>query len=375
MKHIFTLFFVLSLLGDLSRAADSPIPATRSAPDVWIIPSPSPGNGQCLREMVRRESEWSATRGQVRGIGYYAWLLNQHFSDVEIRDLFAKLRAWRLGFGFELAVLKAPNWGLPEPLQAKGAFDQFQQFAKRFKSLGMERVDWFAFDEPIYAARYAIPASGGKVPTVPAIELIGTVKDPDAANRIAYGVAETVSFMAKMRQAYPGARLGDIEPYPAMNGDELETAVNAIQKGCKQQGIKGLDFFRLDVDWDLFEQKHFGSWTEVKRIEDMCRARGIAFSLIFWAANQPRLAKDAATAMSWRDGVLHQGRAYRNAGGSPDELVIESWIQIPEHAVPETSPETFTASVLEFLKAFPPASWITNHPHSQPLDRIKASAK
>jgi hypothetical protein len=302
--------------------------------------------------MITREGEWSATRERIRGIGYYAWLLNQHFSDAEIRDLFAKLRTWNLGFGLELAVLKAPNWGLPEPLQAKGAFDQFQRFATRFRSLGMNRVDWFAFDEPIYAARHVIPASGGKVPPAPGIELIGTVKqDPDAAHRIAYGVAETVSFVAMMRQAYPGARLGDIEPYPALNGDELETAIHGIQKACAAQGIKGLEFFRLDVDWDLFEQRKLGSWVEVKRIGDVCRARGIAFSMIFWAADQPRLAsKNVATARSWRDGVMRQAQAYRDVGGSPDEIVIQSWLHTPEHAVPETSPETFTASVLEFIK-------------------------
>jgi len=197
------------------------------------------------------------------------------------------------------------------------------------------------------------------VPSAPAIELIGRLKmDPDAAHRIAYAAAETASFIELMRKDHPGARLGDIEPYPALHPDEIETAVNAIQKGCAERGVRGLDFVRLDVDWDLMEQKNFGSWSEVNQIAAMCRVRGIAFSMIFWAANQPRLVKTSSSPLLWRDGMMHQARVYAEAGGRPDELVIESWLHTPEHAVPETSEETFTASVLEFLKAFPPVSWI-----------------
>jgi hypothetical protein len=80
--------------------------------------------------------------------------------------------------------------------------------------------------------------------------------------------------------------------------------------------------------------------------------------MIFWSANQPRLVKAGANPMHWCDGILHQAQAYRAASGNPDALIIESWLHTPEHAVPETNAETFTASVLEFLKAFPAASWI-----------------
>jgi len=351
----FILFITLSLLCDLSPRA---IAAESGAvPEVWIIPPPWPGNGQCLRELVQRGDEWKTLRSQVRGIGTYAWLLNVHHSDDDNRALFARVAEWKLGFGLEVPVVKAANWGLPEALQAKSAFDQLQGFIARFTALGMKQVDWFAFDEPIYAVRYVIPNSGGTVPVAPVVELIGSVKnDPDAAHRIAYGVAETVSYIAMMRKAFPDSRLGDIEPYPALNPDEIETAVNATQRGCAAQGIRGLDFFRLDVDWDLMEQKKLGSWEQVKHIETMCRARGIDFHMIFWAANQPRLVKEAPSPMLWRDGMMHQAKAYHASGAKPDALIIESWLHTPEHAVPETNPETFTASALEFLRVYPAAS-------------------
>lgn len=355
MKRTLILLTALLLVSlAMLHAADPQSPTL----EVWLVPPPWPGNGECLRELVRRGDEWKTVRRQVRGIGTYAWLLNVHHSDDDLRALFAKIEEWKLGFGLEVPVVKAKNWGMPEPLQSQPAFGQLQGFIARFRSLGMKEVTWFAFDEPVYGARYAIPASGAAVPSAPAIERIGTVsRDPDAAHRIAYAAAETVSFMAMMRKAHPGARLGDIEPYPALNSDEIETAIHAIQKGCAEQGVRGLDFFRLDVDWDLMEQKGFGSWGEVNQIAALCRARGIIFSMIFWAANQPRLVKTNPSPMLWREGMMQQARVYREAGGQLDEIVIESWLHTPEHSVPETSAETFTAAALEFLRKHPAASW------------------
>jgi len=340
----------------------STTPLKQPAPELWIIPPPW-RNGQCLREMIMQEGKWEATREQIRGIGAYAWLMNEYFSDDEIRQLFARLRAWNKGFGFEVPVLKAPNWGYPYPLQAKEAFDRLQQFAKRFKSLGMDQVDWFAFDEPIFHAREMIPASS--VPHAPVkLELFGAVKnDPEVARRIAHGVSETVSYIAMMRPAFPGARLGLIEPYPALSFDELKTAVVGIQSECARQGIKGLDFFRLDLDWVRLEREK-RPWVEVRHLENMCRANGVRFSNIFWNASSPGLEKAGLeTPDSWTDGILHFARKYRQVGGNPDEIVIESWLRTPERAVPETDPETFTASVLDFVRLYPPASWIEDPKH------------
>jgi hypothetical protein len=308
------------------------------AAEVWIMPPPWPGNGQCLREMLDRESEWGQTRCSIHGIGYWPWLLNQHFNDDEIRILFAKLKTWKLKFGLEVPVLKAAKWGGDgQPLQAKDAFVQLQQFAARFKSLGMEKVAWFAFDEPLYAARHVISS------------------DREVQQRLAHGVAETTAFIAMLRRAYPGARLGDIEPYPAFTYDEITGAIENVQETCVQQGLKGLDFLRLDVDWDRMDRKSEGCWAEVKRVEDWCHSRGMGFSLIYWSANQPRLDREGqATPGVWRTGLLLQGREYAQVGGMPDQVVIESWLHVPSHAVPETDPDTFTGSVRAFLQSYRP---------------------
>jgi hypothetical protein len=279
--------------------------------------------------LVTRENEWEQARKLIDGIGNWPWILNQYYSDEQLREIFARLRSWEIGWGLELPVYKGAGWGYDgKPLEAAGAFAQYNQFARRFSAAGMPTPKWFAFDEPIYAARHKAP------------------KYDDAAARLRHGVDETVKFIRLMREAYPGAELGDIEPYPALTVDELTDSLTSIQSRCRDAKLPGLDFFRLDADWSLFASGK-GSWEDVLRIESYCQRQGLRFSMIYWAANEPSLGPEQKSdPLNWRRGVLRQAADYGAVGGRPGEIVLESWLQVPQHAVPESDLSTFTASVL-----------------------------
>lgn len=149
-----------------------------------------------------------------------------------------------------------------------------------------------------------------------------------------------------LRERFQSLHIGEVQPRGWLL-DQIRT-----------DSING--YFRLDVDWDLMEQKQYGSWAQVNDIAARCRARGIAFSMVFWAADQPRLVKTDTSPMLWSVGLMHQAEVYRGAGGRPDEIVIQSWLPTPAHSVPESRPETFTASALRLLEKYPPASWTGN---------------
>jgi hypothetical protein len=170
----------------------------------------------------------------------------------------------------------------------------------------------------------------------------GNLKKPDA-----YAVEETAQFIALCRAKHPTYALGDIEPFPYFTVPELLGFVDALQARLKELGVRGLDFFRLDPDWN--HPKCL--WTEVKHLEDGLRQRGVKFSLIYWAADQPALAhRGLADDSSWYAGVMSQMHAYDAAGGSPDELMVESWLSAPPKCVPETAGFTFTQSVRDFCR-------------------------
>jgi hypothetical protein len=72
----------------------------------------------------------------------------------------------------------------------------------------------------------------------------------------------------------------------------------------------------------------------VRSIEDGLRARGIEFGPIY---NGGEAASDA----EWVDLTLQRAYTYEEvAGGRPDQVILQSWMDHPDHVLPETDPST-----------------------------------
>lgn len=177
------------------------------------------------------------------------------------------------------------------------------------------------------------------------------MRKPDA-----YAVEETARFVALVRHHYPGVLVGDVEPYPYFQRSELLAFIDALQSRLRQMNVKGLDFFRLDVDWNHItngNQLYACSWPDVKKLELACRDRKLPFSMIYWAAGYGRMKElGLADDATWYVGVMQQGYDYAFVGGAPDEYVVESWVGAPSRTVPETDEWTFARSVLDFARRF-----------------------
>ena len=168
-----------------------------------------------------------------------------------------------------------------------------------------------------------------------------------------YAVEETANFIALVRQHFPQMLIGDIEPYPSLSLADHIWWIEALEKKLAQRNVRGLDFYRLDVNWSNFIVFDRGTWPEVKKLERYCRDRKLPFSMIYWASGQPLLKRlELADDSTWYISIMHQGYAYAMAQGAPDQYVIESWIESPSHSVPETAPWSFTRSVLDFTQTF-----------------------
>ncbi|MGC8669455.1 MAG: hypothetical protein ACP5VE_15215 [Chthonomonadales bacterium] len=249
-------------------------------------------------------------------LGYADHQLNRQFRDGELGSWFAQMRGWGLPLELEVGAVK--EWGPT----AEDTFRAEQPMWDRFLRLGAP-LRSVAMDEPLCCVR-------------------SLLKKPDA-----YAVTETARFVQRVRAFDSGIMVGDIEPYPFLSVEDLEKWLDALQAELAKLNVRGLDFFRLDVDWQNFVVGR-GDWRGVKRIEDLCRARGIRFSLIYWAADYPALEKiRLADDITWYVGVMQQAFDYAAVGGRPDQFVIESWIRSPRRCIPEDADATFTRSVLD----------------------------
>jgi hypothetical protein len=309
-------------------AAGSPCGAiaqnSRSRPEVWMMPS-CRDNGRAVRELFTNAAAWSETRALVDVFGCTDLNIDRLFSDDELRDWLAKIGEWHIKLGLEVGAIKP--WG---ETGAK-TFAIEKPKWDRIEKLG-GKIYAIAMDEPLICARQQI-------------------KKPDD-----YAVEETASYIALVRQSFPDIRVGDIECYPATSLADHLWWIDALQKKLAEKKVRGLDFYRLDVDWNHFtigNKIYAGNWPEVRKLETACRQRNLPFSLIYWAADYPHMKKlEIADDATWYVGVMRQGYDYTFVDGRPDQVVIESWVGAPTNALPETADFTFTRSVRDFCNRF-----------------------
>ncbi len=267
-------------------------------PQVWMGP-PSYGNGKCFRELFETPDGWKHTRSVVDVLMYADHRLQKQFTDDELRAWFGQLRQWRLKFALEVGAIKP--WGVT----AEKTFGAERPIWDRVQRLG-GHIHAIAMDEPLLCCRKHIHR-------------------PDD-----YALRETVEFIAQVREHYPDVLIGDIETYPSIPLPDHFRWIESLEKGLAERGIRGLDFYRLDVNWAEFIVFDRGTWPEVRKLERYCRQRGLPFSLIYWDSIYPALTRRGlADDATWYTAVMHQGYAYAMVQGSPDHYVVQSWIAAP----------------------------------------------
>jgi len=316
MARLVGLFLAAPLWISTASAQD-----TGPRAEVWMGP-PSYEDGRCFRELFENPDGWRQTRSAVDVVTYADHWLQKQFTDEELRTWFARLRDWRLKLALEVGAIKP--WGMT----AEKTFSVQRPIWERVQRLG-GRIHAVAMDEPLLCCRRHI-------------------HKPDD-----YALRETVDFIARVRERFPDVRIGDIETYPSIPLPDHFQWIDSLQKQLAARGVRGLDFYRLDVNWAEFVVFNRGGWPEVKKLEQYCRRRKLPFSLIYWASGYPGLARRGlADDSTWYVSVMQQGYDYALVQGAPDHYVVQSWLEAPSRSAPETAPFTFTRSVLDFARRF-----------------------
>ena len=278
-------------------------------------------NGKSMRELFEHPDQWKQTRSLIQQL-LMTDLQSRRFTDAELHHWFAQMRQWGISLGLEVGAVKP--WGITSQTTLRTDLPLW----KRMVRLGAP-LQSIAMDEPLCCTRLVLHKS------------------------FAYAVEQVAQFIAVVRKNYPHIQVGDIEPYPSIPLKEHFLWIDALEKRLAQLHVRGLDFYRLDVDWTVFMIRHQGSWQEVKVLENYCHRRKLPFSLIYWCADYPWLQRlKLAGDSTWYTGMMSQGYNYAAIGGRPDQYVIESWVSAPQKCLPDTDAFTFTGSVKDFVRKF-----------------------
>lgn len=289
-------------------------------PQFWMGP-PGYDHGRCFRELFEKPDAWKETRSVVDVLIYADHNLKRYFTDDQLRAWFAQVQQWNLKFALEVGAIKP--WGTT----GERCFTLERPNWEHLQSLGA-KIYAIAMDEPLACTKQALH------------------KPED------YAVQETANYIALVRKNFLDVLIGDIEAYPFTSLDDHLRWIETLQKRLTEMKVRGLDFYRVDVDWVHFLHGR-GSWAELKKLEQYCRQHKLPFSLIYWAADYPALSHmGLADDSTWYVSLIQQGYDYALVHGSPEQYVVQSWVNGPSRTTPESDQWTFTRSVLDFNRMF-----------------------
>ena len=323
VTFVFLVPFLFGSLCCFAQETDSPkIPR-------FVLGPPGKTELMAYKQIIDNPEAWKNLRPHVGALLFSAgWLDKQYPKDEDLKNAMAKLRKLDVPIEFEVGALK--EWAK----SGEATYNAQTKTWDRLIRCGAD-VRWFSMDEPFINAR----------------EHMKVGRDID----MEFAANETVEFMERVRKNYPNIMIGDIEGYPFFSPDEMIQWIDLLQAKLKERGVKGMDFFRIDINVPNFIVSNTKeNWHGVRKIEMHCKQIGLPFSVIYWAPDygNPRF-EGRYDDRTWYVGIMKMAYDYNLwNGGDPDQFVIESWVGGPEKTLPESDPFSFVGSALDFVERF-----------------------
>jgi hypothetical protein len=287
---------------------------------IWF--APGPGTLDYLA-LFRQPQDWRKSRELVDVFKFYqghtqptnnAFAPNTYPALVEA-DAFRTVKKWGKALAIEVGVVKEFYCTSDASGMAHAVEDTLAS-VRAVQAAG-GAVDYLAMDDPFASGQS--PVCGG-----PALE--------PTADRIA-------TFMKGVQGAVPVSRIGLIEAYPFSTAAALETALELLRaRGASPA------FLHMDVDLNAIRAPN-DFVRDMRRLRDVCAARGMPFGIILWGNNADA---DALYAADVGKLVNATTQAFASWEESPDDLIIQSWAQtrsglwITPTNLPETTLYTHT---------------------------------
>ena len=153
-------------------------------------------------------------------------------------------------------------------------------------------------------------------------------------------IADIVRYTAFMKERFPEMAVGLVDAMVAKGW--VYAPVYRRLRAALAAADLDLDFLHLDFPAETATP----GWANARAAEDLIRGElGIRFGLLY-TSNTAGRTSDAA----FHAAVLAGYRAFRAAGGRPDDLILTSWHPYPSRDLPEDDAEgfPFMKDVLEF---------------------------
>ncbi len=311
-----------------ASAAPSPTGSAASPPDlsarplVWFAPLPpmptGPGReftgSDDFMGLFAPDAAWGEAAGHVGVFKLYGeWVAYDATAD-ELRTALASIARRGMAVAVEMGPLSATD-ACGRGVESFAGIDEGRRISQRIRDAGAT-LQIVAMDEPYF---YAHVYDGPNACHWP-------------VGQVASGVAD---FVRAMRAEWPGLVVGDTEPMPApVSAADLAGWLDAYRTAVGEPAA----FLHLDMDWSR------AGWPSLDAaVRADAGSRGVPVGMIY---NGGSASSDAAWSALAGQRILADERA---AGGPPDHVLFQSWMDKPDHVLPETDPSTFTALIDRYL--------------------------
>jgi hypothetical protein len=326
----------------LSAIAGLAVPAVARAQEVWLAPQASVPPSRLHRavdfmDMFRPDAPWGATAARVRVFKLYAPFVsaasqeqvNAIVDDLGRRHIAIALEAGPMNIGPASTHPACGGLGLVE---GYGVPAQARVIADKIKRAGGV-IRYIAMDEPIWFGHYFPGKPGGQPPC------------HDSVGQIARLVVPTLSAYI---EAFPTVTIGDIEPTAIAEQPGWRAVMADWAKAYQATMGRPLAFIHLDVAWarpaaaktalDMF------AFSESLKQQGLVEKVGIIYD-----ASDSDLGD-----VAWvREAHAHIRFLEMDNGLRPDQVIFQSWMTSPTHALPETAPDTLTGLANAYIQARP----------------------
>lgn len=304
------------------------------AQDLWLAPPAAPFNtplhrADDLMNMFNADAPWKEAAAHVKVFQLPASYLG-HAPQPEIDQIVADLKRRHIPLALEVGVMNVgpkatnPVCGGFGQVEGYGTPEWAKSIAQKIKRAG-GALEYIAMDEPLFYGHYFKGRPGGQPGCRSAVDaIVGLVVAP-------LGV-----FIAE----FPDVVIGDIEPTDiAEQPGWREDLVNWVAGFRKTMG-REIAFVHLDIPFTHPREEAF-ALDFFKSIEALKRQKAIgAVGIIY--DGLPTDTSDATWTANARSHVLIMEDKY---GLRPDHAVIQSWMEYPKLALPDTSPTSLTGLV------------------------------
>lgn len=257
---------------------------------------------------------WGTAADRTHVFKLYGEWVAYHATDAELRTAVQGIARRGMALAVEMGPLDPP----PECGQGVESFagiDEGRLISRRLRRAG-GTLQVIALDEPYYFANVYDGIQACHWPV----------------EQVAEAVAD---FTAAMREEWPDLVVGDTEPMP------LPVTVGALAAWLDAYATAAGEpfaFLHLDMDWARPEWPAAGV-----AVEAQAGARGVPVGIIY---NGGAATSDEA----WLSVTGRRVTAYEtDAGAQPDHVLFQSWMDKPDHALPETDAAAFTSLINRYL--------------------------